>query len=41
MIAPLALAAGDQRALERGMRAIVEQVHQRLADDGAGVGVAE
>ena len=41
MIGPLALATGDQRALERGVRAIVEQIHQRLADHGVGVVVAE
>ena len=41
VIGPLALAAGDQRALERGVRAVFEQIHQRLADDRAGVGVAE
>ena len=34
-------AAGDQRALERGVRAIVEQVHQRLPDHRARIGVAE
>ena len=38
---PLSLRAGDQRALERGVRAIVEQIHQRLPDHGARIGVAE
>ena len=41
VIGPLALAAGDERALERGVRAVIEQVHQRLADDRAAVVVAE
>ena len=32
--APAPLQAGGQRALERGVRRLLEQIHERLADDG-------
>ena len=39
--APLALQAGDQRALERGMRFLFEQIHERRAGEGVVLGIAE
>ena len=41
VVGPLALQAGDQRALERGMRFRLEQIHQRHARQRIVAGVAE
>ena len=41
MIGPAALRGGDQRALEGGVAALLEEVHQRLAEQGRRFLVAE
>ena len=41
VVAPAALQAGSQRSFERGVRWLLEQIHDRLADQAIGFGQTE